>query len=93
MRSLRVGQLLFIVRELTFIMNKFFKMISLMITFFLPFFSAGVGRTGAYIVLDAMLDRIKEEGTVDVFNFIAALRMRRIAMVQTEVVFFSSYIR
>ncbi|XP_065639266.1 receptor-type tyrosine-protein phosphatase F isoform X1 [Hydra vulgaris] len=46
--------------------------------------SAGVGRTGVYIALDAMLDRLKEEGTVDTFNFITAMRMRRIAMVQTE---------
>ena len=47
--------------------------------------SAGVGRTGTFIALDAMLDRMSGQGDVDVFNFIAAMRTRRIAMVQTEV--------
>jgi len=46
--------------------------------------SAGVGRTGTYIALDASLDRLNVNGDVDVFNFIAAMRTRRIAMVQTE---------
>lgn len=49
------------------------------------FSSAGVGRTGAFIVIDTMLDRIKAEGTIDIFNFVAYLRTRRTAMVQTEV--------
>ena len=48
--------------------------------------SAGVGRTGAYIAIDSMLERIHYQKDVDVFNFIANMRMRRIAMVQTEVV-------
>ena len=47
--------------------------------------SAGVGRTGTYIALDASLDRLNVNGDVDVFNFVAAMRTRRIAMVQTEV--------
>lgn len=49
------------------------------------FSSAGVGRTGTFIVIDTMLDRIKAEGTIDIFNFVAYLRTRRTAMVQTEV--------
>lgn len=48
-------------------------------------FSAGVGRSGTFIVIDAMLDRIKAEKTVDIFNYVAYLRSRRTAMVQTEV--------
>ncbi|KAK3696715.1 hypothetical protein QZH41_013070, partial [Actinostola sp. cb2023] len=46
--------------------------------------SAGVGRSGTFIVIDAMLDRIKAENTVDIFNYVAHLRSRRTAMVQTE---------
>ena len=49
------------------------------------FSSAGVGRTGTFIVIDSMLDRIKAEGTIDIFNFVAYLRTRGTAMVQTEV--------
>ena len=37
------------------------------------------------MVIDSMLDRIKAESTIDIFNFVAYLRSRRTAMVQTEV--------
>ena len=37
------------------------------------------------MVIDSMLDRIKAESTIDIFNFVAYLRTRRTAMVQTEV--------
>lgn len=47
--------------------------------------SAGVGRTGTFMVVDSMLDRIKAENTLDIYNFVAYLRTRRTAMVQTEV--------
>lgn len=52
---------------------------------FLFLSSAGVGRTGTFMVIDSMLDRIKAESTIDIFNFVAYLRTRRTAMVQTEV--------
>lgn len=47
--------------------------------------SAGVGRTGTYITLDAMLERMKEEGTINVYEFVRNMRAKRICMVQTQV--------
>ena len=46
---------------------------------------AGVGRTGAFLVLDIMLDRIQNQNDIDIFNCVSAMRRRRIFMVQTEV--------
>lgn len=46
--------------------------------------SAGVGRTGAFIVIDAMLERIKHEKTVDIYGHVTCLRAQRNYMVQTE---------
>ena len=47
--------------------------------------SAGVGRTGTYITLDAMLEQMKEEGQIEVLSFINQMRHRRIKSVQTVV--------
>ena len=46
--------------------------------------SAGVGRTGAVIVIDAMLERIRHEKTVDIYGHVTCLRAQRNYMVQTE---------
>ncbi|XP_048579387.1 receptor-type tyrosine-protein phosphatase S isoform X5 [Nematostella vectensis] len=46
--------------------------------------SAGVGRTGAYIVIDAMLEQAKKSRTVDIRNYLIALRKDRPHMVQTK---------
>lgn len=46
--------------------------------------SAGVGRSGTFVVLDTLLQRIKTHDTVDIFSMVAELRKERVWMVQTE---------
>ncbi|XP_051554730.1 receptor-type tyrosine-protein phosphatase F-like isoform X7 [Myxocyprinus asiaticus] len=46
--------------------------------------SAGVGRTGCFIVIDAMLERMKHENTVDIYGHVTCMRAQRNYMVQTE---------
>ncbi|XP_078263955.1 receptor-type tyrosine-protein phosphatase C isoform X6 [Rhinoraja longicauda] len=46
--------------------------------------SAGVGRTGSYIGIDAMLQALEAEGRVDVYGYIVQLRRQRCLMVQVE---------
>jgi hypothetical protein len=47
--------------------------------------SAGVGRTGVFISLSIVLERMRYEGVVDIFQTVKMLRTQRPAMVQTEV--------
>ncbi|XP_048395534.2 receptor-type tyrosine-protein phosphatase C isoform X2 [Stegostoma tigrinum] len=46
--------------------------------------SAGVGRTGSYIGIDAMMQGLETEGRVDVYGYVVQLRRQRCLMVQVE---------
>ncbi|KAA8581412.1 hypothetical protein FQN60_002993 [Etheostoma spectabile] len=46
--------------------------------------SAGVGRTGTFIVIDAMIETMHAEQKVDVFGFVAKIREQRSQLIQTD---------
>ncbi|XP_072041267.1 receptor-type tyrosine-protein phosphatase mu-like [Amphiura filiformis] len=46
--------------------------------------SAGVGRTGTYITIEAMRQQAKRDGTIDVYDFVSKMRQKRMKMVQTS---------
>uniref|UniRef100_A0A8B9K417 Receptor-type tyrosine-protein phosphatase epsilon n=1 Tax=Astyanax mexicanus TaxID=7994 RepID=A0A8B9K417_ASTMX len=46
--------------------------------------SAGVGRTGTFIVIDGMIDMMHEEQKVDVFGFVSKIRDQRSQLIQTD---------
>ena len=47
--------------------------------------SGGCGRTGTFIAVSILLERLKTEGVVDVFNTVRSLRLQRPSMVQSVV--------
>ena len=47
--------------------------------------SAGVGRTGTFILLDSMLERLSHEDNINVYEFLKNMRSKRVFMVQTLV--------
>ncbi|KAA0711228.1 Receptor-type tyrosine-protein phosphatase epsilon [Triplophysa tibetana] len=46
--------------------------------------SAGVGRTGTFVMIDAMMDMMHAEGRVDVFGFVSRIRKQRCQLIQTD---------
>lgn len=48
-------------------------------------FSAGVGRSGAYIVIHSMVKQMHETGDINIFDFVAQIRQQRNHLVQEEV--------
>lgn len=47
--------------------------------------SAGVGRTGTFVVLDRLLQQLDHRDHVDLYGCVFDLRLHRSHMVQTEV--------
>ena len=47
--------------------------------------SAGVGRTGTFILLDTVMQQMKREGTLSVYNHLRNMRTQRMKLVQTQV--------
>ena len=47
--------------------------------------SGGCGRTGTYIAVSILIERLKTEGAVDVFQTVRKLRLQRPGMVSSVV--------
>lgn len=47
------------------------------------YLSAGVGRTGTFIALDILMQRMKQERKINIFDLVKRLRSQRMKMVQT----------
>lgn len=46
------------------------------------YYSAGIGRTGTFIAIDVMLQKIAKKEPLDVMNFVCRMRAQRSNMVQ-----------
>ena len=50
-------------------------------------YSAGIGRTGTFIALDALCEHGLETGYVDIMEYVQRMRKDRMNMIQTKVSF------
>ena len=50
-------------------------------------YSAGIGRTGTFIALDALYEHGQETGYVDIMEYVQRMRKDRMNMIQTKVSF------
>ena len=50
-------------------------------------YSAGVGRTGTFIALDALYEHDQKTGYVDIMEYVQMMRKDRMNMIQTTVSF------
>ena len=56
--------------------------------YYLPtVYSAGIGRTGTFIALDALYEHGQETGYVDIMEYVQRMRKDRMNMIQTKVSF------
>ncbi|CAH8863677.1 unnamed protein product [Trichobilharzia szidati] len=46
--------------------------------------SSGTGRTGIYIAINILLERMKSESVIDIFGLVNQLRMQRNSMIETQ---------
>ena len=50
-------------------------------------FSAGVGRTGTFIAIDALHEHGQKTGYIDIMEYVQMMRKDRMNMIQTKVSF------
>ena len=72
-------------RVLNAYLNRQLSNIDYTLCVYLCIYSSGCGRTGTFIAVSILLERLKTEGVVDVFNTVRSLRLQRPNMVQTVV--------
>lgn len=53
--------------------------------------SAGVGRTGTFIAVDTIAQKLQHSGAINIYETVMELRQHRINMVQTEVKFIKNF--
>jgi len=49
------------------------------------FFSAGIGRTGTFIAIDALYENGQKTGYIDIMEYVQMMRKDRMNMIQTKV--------